>query len=132
MPVLCESRPLVNTERGLILEIIFAGHFGEASRGNFDADEMKSFVTAVVENDRPIAILFNLTDLHYQFGDAIGGIVVPLILKRKSPITACFVANGETAQSLQWFFEKNMIFGVAGFKLFSDHEQGLAFLRAFT
>lgn len=129
MPVLCGCRPLVKTERGVILEITFAGHLGEGSRDNLDANEMKAYVTAVVENDRPIAIVFNLTDLRYDFGDAIGGIAVPLILKRKSAIPACFVANGETARALQWFFGKNMIFGVAGFKLFSDHEQGLAFLR---
>jgi hypothetical protein len=129
MEVLCESRRLLKTEHGLIVEITFAGHLADGSQGNSDANEMKAYVAAVVKNDRPIAILFNLTDLCYHFGDAIGGIAVPLFVKTKSAIPACFVANGETARALEWFFKKNMIFGFAGFKLFPDHDQGLAFLR---
>jgi len=129
MGVICESRPLLKTQRGLIVEIAFAGHFGDGSQGNLDANEMKAHVEKVVKNDRPIAVLFNLTNLHYEFGDAIGAIAVPLIIEKKSWIPACFVASGKTAQALQWFFNKNMIFSVAGFKMFPDHEQGLAFLR---
>ena len=128
MGVLCESRPLLKTERGLIAEIAFAGRFGDGSQGNLDANEMRAYVETVVKNDRPIALLFDLTNLHYEFGDAIGGIAVPLILGKKSWMPACFVANDKTAQALEWFFKKNMLFGVAGFKLFSAHEQGLAFL----
>jgi len=131
MGVLCESRPLLKTQRGLIVEIAFAGHFGDGFQGNLDANEMKTHVEKVVKNDRPIAVLFNLTNLHYEFGDAIGGaIAVPLlIIEKKSWIQACFVASGKTAQALQPFFNKNMIFSVAGFKMFPDHEQGLASLR---
>lgn len=129
MGILCESRPLLKTERGLIVEITLSGCFGDGSQGNQDANEMRAYVTAVVESDRPIAVLFNLSNLRYEFGDAIGGIAAPLIAKRKSVIPACFVANGKTAQALQWFFNKNMIFDVFGFKLLPEHEQGLAFLR---
>ena len=111
------------------MEIAFAGQIGDGYQGNVDANEMMAHVETVVTNDRPIAVLFNLTNLHYEFGDAIGGVAVPLIAKRKSVIPACFVANGKTAQALQWFFNKNMIFGVAGYKLFPDREQGLSFLR---
>ncbi len=129
MGVLCESCPLLKTQRGLIVEIAFAGHFGVGSLGNLDAIEMKTHVEKVVKNDRPIAVLFNLANLHYEFGDAIGAIAVPLIVEKKSWIPACFVARGNTAQALQWAFNKNMLFSVAGFKMFPDHEQGLAYLR---
>jgi hypothetical protein len=129
MGVLCESWPLFKTERGLVVEIAFVGRFGDGYQGNLDANEMKLHVETVVKNDRPIAVLFNLKNLRYEFGDAIGAIAVPLIVEKKSWIPACFVASGKTAHALQWFFEKNMIFSVAGFKLFPDHEQGLAFLR---
>jgi hypothetical protein len=128
MGVLCESRPLLRTEQGLIVEVAFAGRFGDGYQGNLDANEMKAHVEKVVKDDRPIAVLFDLTNLSYEFGDAIGGIAFPLIVERKSWIPACFVASGKTAQALEWFFKKNMIFGVAGFKLFPDHEQGIAFL----
>ena len=127
MGILCESRPLLKTERGLIVEVAFTGRFGVGSQGNSDATEMAAHVTSAVKNDRAAAVLFNLSNLEYDFGDAIGAIAIPLI-KSKPVIPACFVANGTTAQALQWFFQKNMIFGVAGFKLFSDREQGTAFL----
>ena len=130
MGVLCKSRSLVETDQGPIWEIAFAGRFGDGSHGNSDAKVMMAYVTRVVKNDRPTAVVFNLSNLQYEFGDAIGGIVFPLILKGKSVIPACFVANGTTAKALQWFFQKNMIFGFAGFKLFSDRERGIAFLRA--
>jgi hypothetical protein len=129
MGVLCESRSLLKTERGPIWEIAFAGRFGDGSQGNSDADEMMAYVTRVVKNDRPAAVLFNLSNLAYEFGDAIGGIAFPLIVKGKSVTPACFVANGTTAQALQWLFQKNTIFCLARFKLFSDREQAVAFLR---
>lgn len=86
-------------------------------------------MTRVVKNYGPADVLFNLSNLEYEFGDAIGAIAVPLITTMKSVIAACFVAKGTTAQALQWLFQKNMIFGLARFKLFSDREQGIAFLR---
>lgn len=120
------------------MEVAFTGRFGDGAQGNSDADQMAAHVTGVVKNDRPAAVLFNLSNLEYEFGDAIGAIAIPLIIKTKSRkhgksraldvIPACFVANGTTAQALQWFFQKNMIFGFAGFKLFSEREQGIAFL----
>ena len=128
MGILCESHPLLKTKRGLVVEVAFAGRFGDGSQSNSDASEMKAHVETVVKNDRPIAVLFNLTNLRYEFGDAIGAIAVPLIVEKKSWIPACFIASGKTAHALQWFFEKNMLFGFAGFKLFQDREQGLAFL----
>ena len=127
MGVLCESGPLMETNRGLIVEVAFTGRFGIGAQGNSDANETMAHVTGVVKNDRPAAVLFNLSNLEYEFGDAIGAIAVPLI-KTKPVTPACFVANGTTAQALQWFFQKDMIFGVFGFKLFSDREQGVVFL----
>jgi hypothetical protein len=129
MGVLCESGPLLKADRGLIVEVAFAGRLADGSQGNSDANQMAAYVTRVVKNDRPTAVLFNLTNLHYEFGDAIGVLVLPLMVNEESVIPACFVANGATAQALQWLFQKNMIFGTAGFKLFPDHEQGLAFLK---
>lgn len=88
-----------------------------------------AIVTRVVKNDRPAAVLFNVSNLQYEFGDAIGGIATPLIVKRKSAIPACFIANGATAKALQWFFQEKMIFNLFGFRLFSDRERGIAFLK---
>jgi hypothetical protein len=127
--LLCESRTLLKTERGLIVEIAFSGRFGLGYEGNLHANEMKAYVTEVVKTNVPVAVLFNLTSMHYEFGDAIGGIAVPLFIRKKSFIPACVVAREETARALQCFFEKRMIFDVAGFKLFHDSEQGLEFLR---
>jgi len=129
MGILCESSRLLKTERGFIVEIVFSGCCGEGSQGNPETSEMAAYVMTVVKNDRPAAILFNLSNLEYEFGDAIGGIALPLMLDKKSVIPACFVANGTTAQALERFFQRDMIFGIAGFKLFPDHEQGLAFLK---
>lgn len=128
MGILCASRPLLKTVRGLIAEIAFAGRFGDGLQGNLDANEMRAYVETVVKNDRPIAFLFDLTNLHYEFGDALGALAAPLVVEKKSWMPACFVAKDKTAQALEGFFKKNMLFDIAGFKLFSDHEQALTFL----
>ena len=109
--------------------LAFSGRFGKGSQGNSDANEMAEYVMGVVTNDRPAAVMFNLRNLQYEVGDAIGGIALPLMAKGKSAIPACFVASDTTAQALQWFFQKNAIFGIAGFKMFPDLEQAIAFLK---
>jgi hypothetical protein len=91
---------------------------------------MKAYTAEVVKRERPIAVLFNLTELRYKWGDAIGGIAFPLLDRERSSFTpACVVAKGKTAQALQWFFQDRVIFGLAGFKLFTEAEQGLEFLQ---
>jgi hypothetical protein len=129
MGVLCESTPLLRTDRGAIVEVAFTGRFDTGSHGNSDANEMAEYVLGVVKNDRPAAVLFNLRNLQYEFGDAIGGIALPLMAKGKSAIPACFVAGDTTARALQWFFQKNAIFGIAGFKMFADLDEAIAFLK---
>jgi hypothetical protein len=101
MGVLCESGTLFNSEGGLIVELVFTGRLEVGAQGNSDANKMSTYVTRVVKNYGPAAVLFNLSNLEYEFGDAIGAIAVPLITTTKSAIAACFVAKGTTAQALQ-------------------------------
>jgi len=126
----CDSRRLLETDRGLVVEVVFRGRYLLGSEGNPQAYQMKAFTSEVVSREHPIAVLFNMTDLRYQWGDAIGSIAFPLLnVGTNSFKPACVVAKGRTARALEWFFTDRAIFGIAGFKLFSDSEQALRFLK---
>ena len=91
---------------------------------------MTWYTANVVKTERPAAVLFNLTELGYECGDAIGGFAYPLLNPDRGSFTpACVVAKGKTATALQWFFQPGVTFGLAGFKLFSDAAEGLEFLK---
>ena len=125
----CKSKTLLKTDRGSVVEIGFAGEYPPESVGKHAAT-MMDYVTQVVSKENPSAVLFNLTEYEYGAGDAIGQIVIPLLdHEKRSFKPACVVAKGRTAKALEWFFAPNVIFGIAGMKLFSDVAEGLVFLK---
>jgi hypothetical protein len=126
----CAFRRLLETERGSVVEIAFRGRYPIGSDGNSHGSKMTAYTADVVKWERPATVLFNLTELRYEWGDAIGGIALPFLDRDTSSFTpACVVAKGKTARALQWLFEDRIIFGLAGFKLFTEAEQGLRFLK---
>lgn len=125
----CKSKTLLNTDQGPIVEIAFAGEYPSGEVGDH-AFVMMDYVTSVVSKENPAAVLFNFTEYEYRGGDAIGQIIIPLgDPVRKVFRPACVVALGQTAKSMQWFFEPNVMWGMEGWKLFDKVEDGLAFLQ---
>lgn len=127
---LSKSSTLLETEPGKIVEIAFTGEYASAT----DSFTMEDYATEVVSKHNPSAVLFNFTELQlaedYLSVDAITNIARPMMKsEEKSFRPACIIAEGSMAKALEWFFSNNMIFGFAGWKLFTDIAEGLAFLK---
>lgn len=64
-----------------ILIVHFSGKYGFGSQGNPDAEHMRSSAVAAIDLWEPDALVLDLTQLHYEWGDlidiAIGGYAPP-------------------------------------------------------
>lgn len=92
----CRNGVLEITPSGAILEIAFAGvHEGDAGQ------QIGNYVTGIVEDLEPAAVILNFIKFKYTFGNDIAGICSAFV--RKNPPSArpcCIVAKGKTAKSL--------------------------------
>jgi hypothetical protein len=73
-------------------------------------------------------VLFDLTDLDFKWGDAIGTMVLPLRRNNMTFTPSCLVAVGPTAVALRPLFATNFIFGAAGGKLFDNRQDAVTHL----
>ena len=64
---------------------------------------MTAAVENIIEHIRPAAIILDLTELKYEWGDAIGGIMGPIFQRQHAgtPLAACIIARGKTADGLR-------------------------------
>ena len=121
--------------QGLILRIAFEGVYPLGSQGNAHARKMQEHVREVVLEYQPDAVLFDMTGLHYEFGNAIGGIVYGLHkgegFRFREILPCCIVATGRTAKALEWFFEHGSghILHLASMHLVDALDAGTEFLR---
>ena len=132
-PMLAQSRFEIvdKTPQGNIVHILFSGFYPSGGRGNKHATEMSKYVQEVVNSEQPAAVLLDLRDLDYDFGDALGGIVLPTIEKEtRKQIPSCVLAHKSQRRSLKWFFEPNVVWGLLGLKLFHTLSDAIEHLRS--
>ena len=125
-----ETRVLAERGRAQIVCIAFRGTYRPGSLGNPMAAAMRDRVVETLQDYQPAAVLFDLTGLDYVWGDAVCGIVLPVLrLRRSAPASCptCLVAVGKTAQALEPLFPHSL-FAVAGTKLLPCVAEGLRFL----
>lgn len=120
---------LERTAHGNIMMIAFGGAYPLGSYGNEVAASMKKFVSEVIASDDPAAVLFNLTKLDYEWGDAIMGIVMPLVRADQSIRPSCVHATGNTAQALVPMFEPRFLWGIYGVMSCDTRAEGIEKLR---
>ncbi|NNE09663.1 MAG: hypothetical protein HKN20_13970 [Gemmatimonadetes bacterium] len=116
---------LEETVHGGILMISFGGAYPIGSMGNEAASSMKQYVKEIVAAENPAAVLFNLTRLDYEFGDAIMGIVKPLIDADRNVRPICIHAAGNTALALAPFFGPGFLWGVLGIASCDTRAEGI-------
>ena len=75
------------------------------------------------------AVVFDLSDLVYVWGDAICGIVDPLHREAGGFLPSCIVARGATAVALSGLVQPHTIFGLAGTALVERVGEALERLR---
>ena len=82
-----------------ILCVKFEGYYPPGSEGNDVATAMTKYAVASYVRHNPDAVLFDLTELEYIAGDAIGAIAAELIQHTGAcPLSfpTCMVARGRT------------------------------------
>ena len=131
--IACNWNLIKNTDTGPIVKVIFRGKYPPGGQGNPHAAMMFEYLRQVVSKENPAAVLIDLTELKYTFGNSIGGIAYTLGSEKKdglSIIPACVVAKGETAKALSWFFEDGQILKfIYHMELFTSNKKGIEFLE---
>ena len=119
MSVTFLSQSIVETPDGRILKISFAGNLQEGSAGNDEAAEMKRIIEKSVAEASPDAVVFDLSELQYSWGDAFCQIALPLRRSDGTFRPSCIVAIGKTADSLSALLTPNFLLGFAGVSLYN-------------
>ena len=90
------------TEQGRLLEICFEGTYPPGSLGNEHARKMIDFASKMIAAEKPGAVLYNLLQLNYSWGDTIVGLARPLVdTEHNTILPACIYAEGSTAAALK-------------------------------
>lgn len=90
---------------------------------------MSELVREVIREVQPAVVVFDLSDLVYIWGDAIGEIVHPLQQETGGFLPSCIVARDRTARALSGLVQPQTIFGVAGTVLVQNVPEALENLR---
>ena len=125
-----QSCVLVKTERGSIIQISFSGDYPPGSAANDVARAMETAVTKALREFAPVAVIFDLSNLRYVWGDAICTIFMPLRKRTRDFdfLPSCVVAQGETRKALTRLMAPNCVPGIAKSMLFPEIEQALEHL----
>jgi len=124
------SEQVAQHSAGPIVAVAFAGNYPPGSAGNDCASEMVSYLDSVLATTNAAAVLFDLRQLQYTSGDAIGGLAAALLKDRTAHMRpSAIVASGRTARSLQPLLGPQFIFGIVGTRMFSTIPDALNHLK---
>ena len=87
-----------------VVRLSFAGQSRMGSEGNPDGQRMQKVIREVLANHNPSALLIDLTNLEYRFGDWIGAVLLGARAKLGRG-RVCVLATGETALALRSLLE---------------------------
>ena len=115
------------TEHGRLLEICFEGTYPPGSLGNQHAQKMIDFARKAIEEEKPRAVLYNLLQLDYVWGDTIVGLARPLVSsQQKTLLPACIYAEGRTAAAIRGLLP---VFADYEVELFQDRDAAIERLQ---
>src|SRR5262245_57345272 len=122
-----ESR-IVETVKGDVLEITFHG-IHQWTHEN----EMNRYIEGKIAETLPAAILFNLLDYEYAFGNDVTGLFTASFYTTDGPRRirpVCIVATRTTHKSLYKLFKSAHLLGVLDIGFAPSLEQGLQYVTA--
>src|SRR5262245_46127175 len=107
------SEELFRHKSGPVLRVAFGGKYPPGSDGNGFAAEMVDYLRSVLAVSNASAILFDLRNLDYAWGDAICGLALAL---RKDRVfrPSAIVAGDHAARALEPLVGPRTVFGIAG------------------
>ncbi len=130
-PMILDSEPawswtrVGDETRGPIILITFGGFYPPGSAGNELAARMIEFAREAMNESRAKAVIFDLFDLQYTWGDAICGLATVLLDEKQRFRPAAIIAGGRTASALEPLLAPNMFLGLAGIKLAKSGDEAL-------
>jgi hypothetical protein len=127
--VTATSEQILRQHAGSILAVAFAGKYPPGSDGNECAAEMVAYVRSVLSTTNAAAVIFDLRNLNYTWGDAICGLALALLEEHASFRPSSIVATGPTARALEPLLSPKYIFGVAGTKMFGNMPDAVGHLE---
>ena len=101
-----------------ILEIVFVG-----KHEHIDSHGMGTYLEEQIDLNMPAAVVLNLIDFKYSWGNDMGNLFGPLLLK-----PFCIIAEGVTARSLQSLLGPTRLPQWAEACYFKDPEEGFQYL----
>jgi hypothetical protein len=91
---------LRQTPMGPVVVIRMAGHYPDGSEGNPFAAELQARVEQIMDEISPGGVIFDMSDLEYEWGDALAGIFLPLMHPGEGFVPSRVVAQGATEEAL--------------------------------
>jgi hypothetical protein len=122
-----ESKAIVleSTDQGPILEILIRGTHKDGV-GNHVAQAVR----AAVDTHQPAAVVINLLEFEYRWGNDIGGIIAAFIDRtHKTLRPGGILAQGKTESALRSLFELG-VKDALEFEYFDSIDAALVYLRA--
>lgn len=129
MSLSSQTRILEKTGAGSIILIAFSGDYPPGSAGNETAQQMKTDVINAVAEFSPMAVVFDLSELKYVWGDAITGIFLALRRSSRDFLLSAVVARGETRKALMDLLSQSRLLSVFNIDFFDGLDQALRHLN---
>ena len=124
--LIAESRVSQVPPAGTVVEFIFRG-----THDRTHGREMSQFVEEIVAKSRPSAIVFNLLDYLYEFGDDVSVLFTAAIDRNTRRLRPVYIAaTGMTYQSLQSLFQAGHITEAFEIQFVDSVEEAMRRLRA--
>jgi hypothetical protein len=117
---------------GSMIAVVYAGHIPPGSLGNPMSGRFIDYLQNVLQETHPAAVMLDLIDVDYTFGDAICGLALAILRsapQRSWRMPVAIVAAGRTAAALAPLLEPNWAFGIIGAKMFADRGMAEAYLK---
>jgi hypothetical protein len=130
MPLRSSAKLLDKSAAGSIVLISFSGDYPPGSEGNGMAQKMKEVVTAAVKKYRPTAVVFDLSELHYRWGDAISGVFWALLQDDQEMLPSCVIAADPTRKGLMRLITASRAPILFNTKFTADLDEALAHLAS--
>jgi hypothetical protein len=128
MTLRSHTKLLESTGSASIVLVTFSGDYPPGSEGNEMARDMKDVVTAAVKKFHPSAVVFDLSELHYTWGNSISGIFWALLQDTREFLPSCVVATEPTRRALMELIAASRTSILFKTKFTSGVEEALAHL----
>jgi hypothetical protein len=108
-----------------VLQVAFAGKGNSGSEGNADGNQMSRAIQSLITDHRPKALLIDLTDYEYRYGDWIAAPAL-LAMRLLGRGKVCLLATGATGVAVRSLWSASRLDRLL--RIVADVTEGVAYL----